>query len=181
MIAAAMLALTAGATLIAPECPIDRAVYRLQADPNFTAGFARRDPRLNSPSDLAFWLKTPKRTYWFALASPNGYGGTYISPGPDPAAETAAMEAEPDDEDATAEQTVSIELDVFDARLRALPRPPVSSDPAPARLFARGLGPALWYDAVGLAGGDPGAEPESLPISMFEPAGCDAAPGRRTK
>jgi hypothetical protein len=48
--------------------------------------------------------------------------------------------------------------------------------PAPAFLFARGLGPSLWYDRTALAGNDPAAEQESMPIGLFEPAGCDGGP-----
>lgn len=174
------LMLAAAAQLAQPACPIDRQLYRLQPDARFTAGFARLDPRLPGPTDLAFWLKTPKRTYWFGFASPNGYGGTYLMPGPDP--EAAARTLEEDVPVLVApiggpEQQLLIEFDAFHADLSTYQAPPQVEDAAPARLFARGLGPALWYNAVGLSGGDARAETESMPIGMFEPADC--APARR--
>jgi hypothetical protein len=180
MISGVLLAV-AQPPLAVPPCAIDQAVYRLQADPRYTAGFARRDPRLANVSDLAFWLRTPKRLYWFSFGSPNGYGGTYINPGPDPKAEAEALEAERDEEPEPGApgpeaDYVSIPFDAFDADLEALQHPPQSTDPPPARLFVRGLGPALWYEPVSLAGGDETAEEESMPVSMFEPAGCGGRP-----
>ena len=72
--------LLAAAVPSPPACPMERAVYRLHGAPTFTAGFARHDRRNAYASDLAFWVKTPQRTYWFAFGSPNGYGGTFIAP-----------------------------------------------------------------------------------------------------
>ena len=61
--------------LPAADCPIDRAVYRLNGDAAFTAGFARQDRRKSLGSNLAFWLRTPEHLYWFSLGSPNGSSG----------------------------------------------------------------------------------------------------------
>lgn len=164
--------LIAAAALPVPDCPIERAVYRLNGAPQFTAGFALQEWRNRQGSDLVLWLKTPKRTYWFSFGSPNGYGGTRIAPALDPAALAgtsddamyAALgrlrEAEP----------LDIAFDAFDADLRTM-GVPESGAPAPALLFARGLGPALWYSPDALAGGAP-AEPESMPIGLFEASGC---------
>ena len=55
--------LLAAAVPAPPACPIDRAVYRLHGAPAFTAGFARHDRRNAYASDLAFWVRTPSRTY----------------------------------------------------------------------------------------------------------------------
>jgi hypothetical protein len=164
----------AAASLAQPDCPIERQVYRHQADGRFTAGFARLDPRLPGPTDLAFWLKTPKRTYWFSFHSPNGYGGTMIMPDLHPEAAARALEedAPPVVAPIDGEPPVTIDFDAFHADLSPYLDPPQVEDPAPARLFARGLGPALWYNAVGLAGGDAKAEAESMPIGMFETFQC---------
>jgi hypothetical protein len=170
LIAAALLV---GATpAAAPSCPINRTMYRLHGAPGFTAGFARQDRRKPSASDLAFWLKTPKRTYWFAFSSPNGYGGTYISPDVDPRRSAAGAEPLDPPPVAEGEEGVSIEFDAFTADRTAFEMPPQAKDRAPAFLFARGLGPALWYNAVGLSAGDSKAKVESMPIGLFEAAGC---------
>lgn len=166
------------AALPVPECPIDRAVYRLNGAPEYTAGFAPQERRHAAGSDLVFWLATPKRTYWFSLGSPNGYGGTYISPALDP---RESVKLGDDDLDAAldaleTDEPVSVELDAFAADLKAFETPPQSDNPAPALIFARGLGPALWYNPVGLAGGDKDAEQESMPIGLFQPAGCQGPP-----
>src|SRR5436853_118165 len=58
-----------------PACPIERARYRLHGAPTFTAGFASQDRRNAAVSDLAFWVRTPARTYWFQFQAPNGHGG----------------------------------------------------------------------------------------------------------
>ena len=79
-----LLAAAAGAALEPPPCPIERAVYRLHGAPEFSAGFLRQDRRKVFASDLVLWLKTPQRAYFFSFGSPNGYGGTWISPDVDP-------------------------------------------------------------------------------------------------
>jgi hypothetical protein len=168
--------LAAAAQLAQPACPIDRQVYRLQGDARFSAGFARLDPRLPHASDLAFWLKTPARTYWFSFHAPNGYGGTIIMPDLDPEAAARSLTEDtpelPDGE--PGEEPVLIAFDAFRSDLSVYQAPPQVDDPAPARLFARELGPALWYNPAGLAR-DPSAAPEAMPTGMFAPAEC--APG----
>jgi hypothetical protein len=168
----------AAAALAAPACPIDRAIYRHRTAPGFTAGFIRQDRRKGTASDLAFWLKTPKRhTYYFSFSSPNGYGGSFIAPDVDPRRSIAA--AEPIDPPAQPDEAepALYEFDAFAADLSAFEMPPQARDKAPALLFARGLGPALNYAPSRLAAGAPGAEVEYLPIGLFEPAGC--APAKR--
>ena len=173
--------LLAASVPAAPACPIDRAVYRLKGDPRFTAGFARQDRRDSGVSDLVLWLNTPKRTYWFGFEAPNGYGGTYLSPELDPrvsirlsddAERDAAGKMQPP-------EPLNIEFDAFRSDLAVFKAPPRSSDRPPALLFARGLGPALWYGTSTLAGNDGAAEQEGMPIGMFVAAGCGGPP--RTK
>lgn len=183
-----LIMLAAAASLSVPNCPIDRMVYRMQGAPEFTAGFTRKKIPHQMYSDLVWWLKTPKRTYWFEFGSPNGYGGTYISAGEDPEitwrefkAEQEAMDrpdyVEPPEQPAAEPdyEPVAVPWDAFDARLVAFGDPPTSRDRAPARIFARALGRELWYSPVGLSGGDESAEQESMPIGMFEPARCAKA------
>ena len=174
-------AVATAAPLPAPDCPIDRAVYRLNGAPAFTAGFAPQDRRKRFGSDLAFWLSTPKHLYWFSLGSPNGYGGTYLAPDLDP---RRAARMDDDEERAAAERIEAADMppipfDAFAPDLSAPNGPPQASDPAPALLFARGLGPALWYDWTRAAAGDPRAVQESMPIGLFEPARCDGPPPER--
>lgn len=170
--------LAAASPLAAPACPIDGAVYRLHGAPEFTAGFLRQDRRKVNASDLVFWLKTPKHTYFFSLSTPNGYGGNYISPDIDP--RLAVRMSDEAEREATGRATAGeppfIPFDAFGPDLKAYEMPPTSTTPAPALLFARGLGPALWYEWTALGGNDPKAQQESMPIGLFEPAGCDGGP-----
>ncbi|HEX8512476.1 MAG TPA: hypothetical protein VF688_05155 [Allosphingosinicella sp.] len=173
--------LLAAAVPAPPACPIERAVYRLKADPKFTVGFARQDRRDSGVSDLVLWLNTPKRTYWFAFGSPNGYGGTYLNPELDPRVSVSLSD---DGERDAAERMQSpdplnLEFDAFRADLAAFKAPPRSSDRPPALLFARGLGPALWYGPSTLAGNDPTAEREGMPIGLFVAAGCGGPPRKK--
>ncbi len=177
----AAAAMAGAAPLGVPACPIDRAVYRLHGAPEYTAGFLRQDRRKVMASDLVFWLKTPKHVYFFSFASPNGYGGTYIMPDIDP--RLAGRMSDDDEVDSTrrarSDEPPSIMFDAFGPDLAALESPPGSTSPPPALLFARGLGPALWYDWTALAGGDESAKQESMPIGQFEPAGCEGPPAVR--
>ena len=164
----------AAAQLAQPACPIERQVYALQGDARFTAGFAKLDPRLPFASKLAFWLKTPKRTYWFSFHSPNGYGGTVIMPDLDPegALRSLLEDAETELPDAAeGEEPVTIPFDAFRADLSTYEMPPQVEDAAPALLFARELGPALWYNSAALAR-DPAAESEAMPVGFFQPSEC---------
>jgi len=164
-----------------PACPIEKAVYRLKGDPQFTAGFARQDRRDSGVSDLVLWLKTPKRTYWFAFAAPNGYGGTYLAPEIDPRLSVRLSDDEERDAAERMEpaEPLDIAFDAFAADLSAFEAPPRSSDKPPSLLFARGLGPALWYGPLTLSGNDETAEQEGMPISLFVPAGCAGPPKLR--
>ncbi|MGZ8286780.1 MAG: hypothetical protein ACXW27_12250 [Allosphingosinicella sp.] len=170
--------LAAAAMPAAPACPIERAVYRLHGAPQFTAGFARQDRRDSAASDLVLWLNTPKRTYWFAFGSPNGYGGTYLAPEIDPRLSVRLSDEEERDAAGKmgAQEPLGIAFDAFAADLGAFGAPPQSSDKAPSLLFARGLGPALWYSPTALAGGDRAAQEESMPIGLFKAAGCAGPP-----
>jgi hypothetical protein len=170
--------LLAAAVPAPPACPIEKAVYRLKGDPKFTAGFAKQDRRNSGASDLVLWLKTPKRTYWFAFGSPNGYGGTYLSPELDP---RVSVRLSDDEEWAAGKkmetaEPLGLRFDAFAADLAAFQGPPQSSDKPPALLFARDLGPALWYSPVSLAGNDPTVEAEGMPIGLFVAAGCGGPP-----
>jgi hypothetical protein len=178
MLTALLLAVAVPA---APACPIDRAVYRLKGDPRFTAGFARQDRRDSGVSDLVLWLNTPRRTYWFGFESPNGYGGTYLSPDLDP---KVSIRLSDDEERDAAErmqppQPLNIGFDAFRSDLSAFKTPPRSSDRPPALLFARGLGPALWYGPSTLGGNDSAAQQEAMPIGLFVAAGCGRPPRQK--
>ncbi|HEU0135398.1 MAG TPA: hypothetical protein VFR28_11295 [Allosphingosinicella sp.] len=173
--------LLAAAVPAAPACPIDKAVYRLKGDSKFTAGFARQDRRDSGVSDLVLWLNTPKRTYWFAFGAPNGYGGTYLNPELDP---RISVRLSDDEERDAAErmqpaEPLNLEFDAFRPDLTAFQAPPRSGDRPPALLFARGLGPALWYGPSTLAGNDSAAEQEGMPIGLFVAAGCGGPPKAR--
>ena len=164
--------------LQAPACPPERAVYRLHGAPGFSAGFLRQDRRKVSASDLVLWLKTPARTYFFSFQSPNGYGGTYLVPDIDPRA-AARLDDEGERDEAERVRAAAGEPVAFDAfakDLSALKSPPQSDGPAPALLFSRGLGPALWYEPAALAGGDSAAPQESMPVGLFRAAGCGGPP-----
>lgn len=165
------------AAVPAPACPIERAVYRLHGAPRFTAGFARQDRRDSAVSDLVLWLDTPRRTYWFAFGTPNGYGGTYLAPEIDPRLSVRLSDEEERDaaRKMRTSEPLSLPFDAFAADLGAFRSPPRSSDRAPSLLFARGLGPALWYSPSALAGDD-AAEEESMPVGLFEAAGCGGPP-----
>lgn len=175
MLTALLLAAAVPAT---PPCPIEKAVYRLKGDGKFTAGFARQDRRDSGVSDLVLWLKTPKRTYWFGFAAPNGYGGTYLTPDLDPRVSARLSDDEERDaaERMAPPEPLNVEFDAFHADLSVFEAPPRSGDRPPSLLFARALGPALWYGPSTLAGNDDKAEREGMPIGFFVASGCGGPP-----
>lgn len=162
-----------------PSCGIDRAVYRLHGAPAFTAGFARHDRRNSSASDLAFWVRSPARTYWFSFESPHGYGGTLISPALDPRRSVRMSDDElyaALDRLKSVEEPVSLGFHAFDPGLAAFESPPQTESAPPALVFVPDLGRTLRYNPVALAGGDEAARDEAMPTGFFEPAGRDGPP-----
>jgi len=161
--------------VLAAACPVEQATYTLRGAPGVTAGFAKQRYQINYASDLFFWVKTPDeggRTWWFSMNSPNGYGGVFLSPDVD--ATTIKEEDREAEQPATPREPIEFDLDTFDAAYGHLDNPPQAGDAAPAHLFARGLGPLLWYNPVGAANGDKSAKSASVPIAMYDLTGCTA-------
>ncbi len=165
------LGLTALALAGAPDCTAEHAVYQLRGAPGVTAGFTKQRFQINYASDLFFWIKTEDgRRWWFSMNSPNGYGGIFLSPDVDAEKITEAdreAEAPPPPDD-----PIEVDFDLFDGDYGYLDNPPQSGAPAPAHLLARGIGPLLWYNPVGAANGDKSAKAASVPIAMYDLAGC---------
>ena len=159
------------------ECPVDRAVYHLRQDPAFTAGFAKQDPRKAERYDLVFWLKTPRRTYWFSFSEPRRHegGGPIISPEIDP-----ARAAKMDDyslqyeTERLRERGLELAFDSFSPELYDWGIPAIINPP-PALIFARGLAETLRDQPHKLAGGDYRAEEEMMPSGLFLLSECAAA------
>ncbi|RYE50214.1 MAG: NADPH-dependent oxidoreductase, partial [Rhizobiaceae bacterium] len=100
-----------------------------------------------------------------------GYGGTWLSPSVSAAlldAEDIREEGEPPqamkDWDASAKKAgdepdplKNITFDTFDPDLKSADGPPQAGDDAPARIFMRGIGQALWYNWDWAAAGNPKA------------------------
>lgn len=161
------------------ECPVDRAVYRLRTgmDVGFSAGFARQDPRKAERYDLVFWLKTPKRAYFFSFSQPQRleWGGPVISPDIDPKRAATLDEYRLEDETERARGHLSLEFDTYSPELYDWGIP-VSKNPAPALIVCRGLVQAIRYRPRELSGGDYDAEPEEMPFGLFLLSECAPAP-----
>jgi hypothetical protein len=163
------------------ECPVDRAVYHLRIAPQFTAGFAHQDPRKAQRYDLVFWLKTPRRTYWFSFDEPRWregdyiHEGAYIVPDIDPKRAAKMGDHEVMEHRDWIRRAEPIAFDTFSPEFYAW-GVPSSGNPAPALVFARGLGPLLWREPWLLTLGEGEAEQEEMPLGIFELAACDPAP-----
>ena len=164
----------------AATCPIDRTVYAQAGNAGVTAGFARQRVRSDYASDLVFWVKSGKQQFWFSLSSPNGYGGTYISPQIDPRlVKPAADDGDTPDARLPAARAAgapdgpSIAFDAFHKDLTVYDGPPQSTDAAPAYLFSRELGAAFHYNHNGEPLG-PQTETVGIDIAFWRPASCSA-------
>lgn len=169
MIALALMA--AGLAASQQACPAERALYKLRGVPGVTAGFTRQRFQINYASKLFFWVRTPDgRRWWFSMNAPNGTGGVFLSPDVDATKITEAdREAEP-----KPVTTDPVEADFFtlDRSYNVTDNPPQLGYPAPAHLFAPGLGSLMWYNPVGAANGDKSAKAFSLPTAMYDLNGC---------
>ena len=161
------------------ECPVDRAVYRLRTgmDVDFTAGFARQDPRKAERYDLVFWLKTPKRTSFFSFSEPHRHewGGAVISPDIDPKRAATLDDYRLEDETEQMRGQLSLEFDTFSPELYDWGIPAIINPP-PALIVCRGLAWELRHNPCKLSGGDYRAEPEEMPNGLFLLSECAPAP-----
>jgi hypothetical protein len=160
------------------ECPAERAVYRLRTgmEADFTAGFARQDPRKAERYDLVFWLKTPKRTYFFSFSEPERWegGGPFISPDIDPKQAAAMDDHRLEYETERVRGELALEFDTFSPELYEWGVPAIINPP-PALIVTRGLARALRDRPRKLSGGDHRAEPEVMPSGLFLLSECAAA------
>lgn len=161
------------------ECPVERAVYRLRTgmETAFTAGFARQDPRKAERYDLVFWLKTPKRTYFFSFSEPERFvgGGPFISPEIDPKQAAAMDDYRLEYETERVRGDLALEFDTFSPELYEWGVPAIINPP-PALIVARGLARALRERPRELSGGDYRAEAEEMPGGLFLLSECAPAP-----
>jgi hypothetical protein len=159
------------------QCPVERAVYHMRIDMGFTAGFARQDPRKAERYDLVFWLKTPKRTYWFSFSDPDRFegGGPFISPEIDPKRAAKMDDYSLEYETQRACGDLRLEFDSFSPELYDWGIPALINPP-PALIVARGLVRALRDRPHALSGGDYRAEAEEMPSGLFLLSECAAAP-----
>ena len=169
----------------AATCPADRVIYRQPGNRATTVGFARQRVRTDYSSDLVFWVRSGGQVFWFRFSSPNGYGGTFISPQIDPRkvrapaddGETAdaSLPRKPVAAGETAPETPSIPFDAFRSDLSTLPSPPWAKDAPPAYLYLRMLGEAFHYNHNSESLGHQ-TETVGIDPVMFRIAGCAKAP-----
>lgn len=125
-----------------PDCPAERAIYAIEGSaaelrivkPPFPASAA---------SDLAIRVQAGEDVLWFSILESNGYGARYLGYISDPTAPDAA-----DPHDAEGESG-GREFGLFDADMNAILNTPQAGDPAPAFLYAPGVGQRFWYDRAG--------------------------------
>lgn len=170
MIFASLFALAAVSA--APKCSASGAIYHLRGAKRVIAGFQRQRYQTNFASNVFFWVRTPDgRRWWFAMNAPNGSRGFYLSPDVDARKiDMPNPEIDPTDE---ADNPIEIDFHSFDRLYNVNHFLPQADTPAPAHLFASGLGPLLWYNPTAAANGDKTARSVGLPIAMFDLVTCN--------
>jgi hypothetical protein len=179
-LATALAVASAQAPAKPTACRIDQVIYRQAGNTGTEAGFAKQRLRSSYASDLVFWVRGGGQTFWFGIEAPNGYGGTQLYQRIAPSAVKPAADGEtpvdtlpdvPGEED-TAE---AIYFDAFDAAVKAYSATPQSTSPAPAYIFARGLGPLFHYAHNGNRYIKfPAGRSVRIDIAMWRPSGCNA-------
>jgi hypothetical protein len=177
-IAAAMLAAAAcapGAAAAAAEelpCRAERALYTLNSDPAFTAGFIPAKHFASMASNLYFWIKSPQRTYWFTFSVGNGYSGISLLPVGDP---YIAADGDPDNGPV---QLKAGELNLPYMRIYPMRHDltlsetaPTGGDPAPDALFAPEIGTVMWYEPRAITE-DASATRDAMTRGAFIRTGC---------
>lgn len=153
-------------------CRSERALYTLNSDPAFTAGFIPSQHFASMASDLYFWVRSPQRTYWFTFDISNGYGGISLGPVGDP---YVAADGDPDNGPVTFEvgdlNAGSLNVYPMLADMTVLNNPPSLGDPAPDALFAPELGSLLWYEPRAITQ-DKTAMRDPMDRGVFRLTGC---------
>ncbi len=155
-----------------PACAAELALYTLNSDPAFTAGFIPAKHYASVASNLYFWIKSPQRTYWFAFGVGNGYTGISLGPVGDP---YVAADDDPDNGPETIEtdQNSYQYLRVYPMQrdLSVVETPPSAGDAAPDAFFAPELGTLLWYSPQD-ATLDKTAQRDPMARGVFIRSGC---------
>ncbi|MGE4220647.1 MAG: hypothetical protein AB7G39_14465 [Alphaproteobacteria bacterium] len=113
-------------------------------------------------SEIGVTLKTPQRSYRFALTMSQGYGGTLLVPliaGKAPA------------ESLSSDFVERLRLYAFDDGLAVLESVPEPGEPAPPYLFLPELGNILWYAPRHLTD-DRHAARDPMPRGVFKLTEC---------
>jgi hypothetical protein len=175
LVGLASLAVPAAAEEIGSDdavCPAERAVYALNSDPAFTAGFIPAKHYASMASNLYFWIKSPQRTYWFTFGIGNGYTGISLGPVGDP---YVAADGDPDNGPVTIEPDESshryLRIYPMQRDLTVLENPPNAGDRSPDAMFAPEIGTLLWY-APRAATLDETAERDVMDRGVFVRSGC---------
>lgn len=174
----AVTAMTAWPVLAAElPCPAERAVYTLNGDPAFSAGFIPSQHFASMASDLYFRVTTPQRTYWFTFGVSNGYSGISLGPVGSP---YIAADGDPNngpvDLDAGELNYPYMRIYPMDLDWRVHDDPPNKGDTAPEVMFAPELGQVLWYAPRALTT-DTTAMRDPMDRGVFRRTGClDKAP-----
>ncbi len=168
----AALGLTPEAQAATLACRSERALYTLNSDPAFTAGFIPSQHFASMASDLYFWVRSPQRTYWFTFDISNGYGGISLGPVGDP---YVAADGDPDNGPVTFEvgdlNAGSLNVYPMLADMTVLNSPPSLGDPAPDALFTPELGSLLWYEPRAITQ-DKTAMRDPMDRGVFRLTGC---------
>lgn len=153
-------------------CSTERAIYTLNSDPAFTAGFIPAKHFASMASNLYFWINSPQRTYWFTFGIGNGYTGISLGPAGDP---YVAADGDPNNGPVTIEPDQSsypyLRIYPMQRDLTVLENPPNAADPAPDAMFAPEIGTLLWY-APRDATLDEAAERDPMNRGIFIRTGC---------
>ncbi|MEJ0058605.1 MAG: hypothetical protein WDM79_02980 [Terricaulis sp.] len=165
-IIAAALAAAGCAAQSAPRtltCAAERAVYLNRAEPGARLRVFKPPHAQSAASDLAAIVDFEGERYWFAFTASQGYSRNYIGRTGDmiEAARREDSGEDADDEHREPEFDGS-EISFFDASYGVIETLPQTGAPAPAHIYASGIGSAIWYSIPR----------RSIPIAMWDLAEC---------
>lgn len=167
LILAALLAVSGCATQNAApalSCPAERAIYRLRDAPGAALRIFKPPHPQNAYSDLAAIVDFEGERYWFAFSASMGYSRNYVGRTHDmiEAARREGSGEDANDPPPQAPEFEGSEISFFDADYDVSERIPQLGDPAPAYIYASGIGSAIWYSVPR----------RQLPIQMWDLAEC---------
>ena len=151
---------------VAEQCKLENAVYLLNSDTSFSAGF---EPSGQTSGGPLLYISSEKtgREYWFALTIGNGMSHTLLTPINKPNKKQEIKKTQ------KGANTPALYFYTINNKNTVDSLPPEDHATAPQNIFIPSLGPSLFYFSSSFTDTyDVGDKREQMPLGIFSLSEC---------